>query len=170
MRFIDLSTPGTHIVYIGINVVPGVLNLWRHKWGLAAMNFGAAIFIIGVNVFLYYVRKRRHARMAEIQEIMGGIMGYSPAAASNLAKKNLDKVVKALGAKMRGENVVMKVGRTKFIVRSGTIIRGRLCQKTTCYQIQSSMPTEEKMASALLLLKRNPKIFDHWACHDKYYA
>jgi len=171
MRFIDLSALGIQVVCVGINLVPGVLNLWRHKWGLAAINFGGAAFIIGINFFMYHIRKRTRRRMQEIDnQLREHLSGVPMGSVHYLAEKNLMRAVAALGAKRKGECVSMKVGRTRFTIKYRSVTRNGV--KNTCYQhmYMQNLPWQESVASAMLILHRNPKIFDRWRSREGWHA
>jgi hypothetical protein len=104
--------------------------------------------------------------------------------AEHQAKINLARVVEAVGARLIDRvSYELKVQGWTFIVAPSTIIRmprgmrrGQSCLTLcTCYRPREyeDLPLhhEEVMASALLLLKHDPRIFLRWRKdRDRYYA
>lgn len=85
--------------------------------------------------------------------------------AKRKAKANLERVVTALKCKPVASpyepafSLTAKDG-TRFIVDTSYIYRvGAVRAEQTCYQIAVMCPCEEKVATALLQLNRNPEIF-----------
>lgn len=77
----------------------------------------------------------------------------------------LKRVVRLTGAKhVRGDTYRLRAGRRNFLVDSKfvrVISRGG---KSTCFSVAGDMemPSAEIVASALLQLKNNPRLFKKW--------
>ena len=106
------------------------------------------------------------------------------------AMANLEKVVNAIGAQlvtvqlnnrsipiaiqMNFEGhlaVLVKIGSYLYVVLSGNIYKfiGDCLAGGTCYHGPHGEPYAENMASALLLLKANPGVFEKWCRQDDFY-
>lgn len=160
----------------------GLICLHRARWAWALIDFGLAAFSAFVVISLKKIRERsrnmRAARAAiEAQREMWRNM--SETEQHDVHKKallNLEKVMKALNAVWHKPFVSVKIKASpdfSFLVTADHIYQ-YTCDlvfiKSTCYVSFSAMPSPERIASALLQLKRDPKIFDKWARKDCYYV
>jgi len=83
-----------------------------------------------------------------------------------LARENLLKVIKALEAQQMNNTPVVriKVGKHYFEVQPGAVHslnKDGIRVFSTCIQ-SSGIPTDEMVATMLLLLKNDPYIFERW--------
>jgi hypothetical protein len=81
------------------------------------------------------------------------------------AAKYLKRIAALTGAKPDGRGKYrLKAGRTRFLVDPEfiRIVSGR--HKSTCFYVLADpeMPNEEVVASALLQLRNNPRLFELW--------
>jgi hypothetical protein len=78
----------------------------------------------------------------------------------------LKRIVALTGAKrVCGDTYFLKVGRKRFLLNNRTVrLISHDGRKSTCFSIptHSYMPRQEVIASALLQLKNNPKLFKKW--------
>ena len=86
------------------------------------------------------------------------------------AKAYLRRIVALSGATQTDEGYILDVGKTIFCVRDRYVLRLRDSTNPQCgydetcfYCVHKGMPSEEEIASALLQLKNNPRLFDKWA-------
>jgi len=86
------------------------------------------------------------------------------------AKTYLHRIVALTGGTQTDEGYILDVGKTRFHVRDGYVRRLRdstnpKCRyDETCFScVHKVMPRAEEIASALLQLKNNPRLFDQWA-------
>ena len=94
------------------------------------------------------------------------------------ARDHLLHLVKVTGAQVENLNnpfnqprVHLIVEGKEFIIGYGRVERaGKFGMATTCDTVQGGMPPFEEIASALLLLKHDPTIFDRWAKQDGFYS
>jgi len=87
---------------------------------------------------------------------------YTP---SESAAKYLKRVAALTGAEqVCGDSYSLGTGRKHFLVDSRFVRLVSRHGKSTCFFVatESSMPSAEVVASALLLLKNNPKLFRKW--------
>jgi hypothetical protein len=78
----------------------------------------------------------------------------------------LSRIVAICGAEQVADGYVLDVGTARFIVseRHVTRLRNETESEETCfYSLRSDIPRTEEIASALIQLKNNPALFDHWA-------
>jgi hypothetical protein len=90
--------------------------------------------------------------------------------ARDSAKNYLLRIVALTGAIQVDDDYVLDVGRVRFKVRERFVLRlrGGTNDKSpyeqTCYFCPNkAMPTAERIATVLLMLKNNPALFDAWA-------
>ena len=81
------------------------------------------------------------------------------------AAKYLKRVAALTGAEqVRGDSYWLRAGRRDFLVayQSVRVISGR--GKSTCFSVAADpdLPRAEVIASALLQLKNNPRLFEKW--------
>jgi len=91
----------------------------------------------------------------------------------NQARSYLLRIVALTNAIEVGDGYLLYVGTNTFHVRDRyvTRLRGREDAKSryehTCFFIPNQgMPTAEQLATALLMLKNDPTLFDKWAVKD----
>lgn len=100
--------------------------------------------------------------------------------ADEKARINLEKIVRATGAHFvlgdipgyyyGSTGVQIDVAGQRFLLFSGHIFRVDLIGFThTCYHGNAREPADENIASALLLLKQNPGVFEKWCRQDGFY-
>ena len=85
-------------------------------------------------------------------------------------KTYLLRIVAITGATKMGSGYALDVGVTRFQVCGSYVRRMQdvnnpksTYEKTCFYTADKSMPKAEQIATALLLLKNNPALFDRWA-------
>jgi hypothetical protein len=87
------------------------------------------------------------------------------------AETYLRRVVAFTGATRLGAYYVLDVGKTRFEVYDSYVCRTpsvtdltATTHEGTCFYLSKQyMPAAEKIATALLQLKNNPRLFDKWA-------
>lgn len=110
-----------------------------------------------------------------------GHINDSSSHAYQKAQFNLQKVAKAVGATKVMERewrvadsltYKLEIGNRMFLVRSDYIFEFRMTGKKgeepakgTCYAMRTGVPYPELIASVLLQLKRDPRLFDKWREH-----
>jgi hypothetical protein len=90
---------------------------------------------------------------------------YTPA---QRATKYLKRVAALTGAEqVRGDSYWLRAGRRKFLVDHKFVRLISHHGKSTCFSIAADpdMPSAEVVASALLQLKNNPRLFKKWRKH-----
>ena len=96
----------------------------------------------------------------------------APDNAGDRAKNYLRRVVALTSATYFGDGYVLDVGTNTFHVRERHVSRlqGATSNKRryaqTCYRCPKAMPAAEKIATALLMLKNDPTLFDRWAAQN----
>jgi hypothetical protein len=95
------------------------------------------------------------------------------AALKDRPKAFLLRIVALTGATQMGNGYDMNVGTIRFHVRDRYVGRLRdvnnpkgAYEETCFYSAEKSMPKAEQIATALLLLKNNPALFDRWAAQN----
>ena len=90
--------------------------------------------------------------------------------------RNLLKVMKALDAVWDSPPdldgaVRMQIGEDTFYVNASYLRRvNRQGASATCYHSGGTLDPGDLVASALLILKHNPKMFDKWSeYHDRFF-
>jgi hypothetical protein len=79
------------------------------------------------------------------------------------ASKYLKRIVALTGAKQEGPGKYrLKAGRRRFLVDSEFVRVISYRSKSTCFSVAADMPSAEVIASALLQLKNNPRLFEVW--------
>lgn len=164
----------------------------HHRWG-AALQFAVALFNVGLNVASGLIRRKTDALRAHMEAVrreaereaampeVDRLLAYQKAA------DNLERVVKALGAEpvgidplhpftgsieRAGFGIRIYLAGSEFIVLAGHIFRlngNKEIEARTCYYGPVTEPWPENIASALLLLKQNPGVFEKWRKQDGYY-
>jgi hypothetical protein len=96
--------------------------------------------------------------------------GLDPRNRKDRAKRYLCRIVALTGATQMGDAYVLDVGNMRFQVRDRYVRRMRDVTDPECgyeqtcfYPVHKGMPKAEEIATALLLLKNNPALFDKWA-------
>src|SRR5258707_5164411 len=168
---------------IGVNLLAGaydvgigLLDIVHHHYLMAAFMFVAATFVLGFQWWWWRERKRRVRRMAKLTRGVNAMEAAQAAAlrlmeesvaeppppdATEKARLNLRTVMRATGAQFSGGSVVLVVKGLTFWIDGGHI--HCLSNRTqTCYQVVTPMPPEEKIATALLLLHDDPRIYKLW--------
>ena len=87
---------------------------------------------------------------------------YTPA---QRAAEYLKRVAALTGAEqVRGDSYWLRAGRRHFLVNSKFVRRISRRGESTCFSVvaDSDMPGAEAVASALLQLKNNPRLFEKW--------
>ena len=77
----------------------------------------------------------------------------------------LERIVALTGAKrVCGDSYLLKAGRKRFLVNDECVRLVPHLGKSTCFSIPTCprMPRREVIASALIQLKNNPKLFKKW--------
>ena len=78
----------------------------------------------------------------------------------------LQRIVALTGAKrVRGDTYFLKAGRKRFLLDDGAVrLISQTGNKSTCFFVPTHpyMLKQEVIASALLQLKNNPKLFKKW--------
>lgn len=149
-----------HILMVGVNVWVGLLN--PHKFAII-FNFLTAGLIVGVNI-------SSGLRLRKLDAERERMIGTN---ALNLAAENLDRVAKLTGAKVSRDRrrATINIGRYHYRITPTSIARyGIGWPKYTCLLTWIDTPYAERIASVILLLKNNPKIFEHWRRQDGWYA
>lgn len=147
----------------GVNCGVAAFNFATHSPWLACGNLCAAAFIVVVAVSL-----RPGLRPGQIIHANHGGEAVYTSEAIEKARLNLLRAVKTTGAKaIQGEpggaRGMYRLHSHGFVfdIDAG-YIRNRNERDVTCYQTMASMPREEKIASALILLHNNPKLWFRW--------
>ena len=79
------------------------------------------------------------------------------------AAKYLKRIVALTEAKQDGPGKYrLKAGRRHFLVDSEFVRVISHRSKSTCFSVAADMPSAERIASALLQLKNNPRLFEVW--------
>jgi hypothetical protein len=108
---------------------------------------------------------------------IGGFLNYfennSPQSVRNQAQSHLLRVVALTDATEMDDGYLLNVGATTFHVRDKYVRRRRggkdakSCYEETCFFVPNQgMPSAELIATALLMLKNDPTLFDKWAVKD----
>lgn len=84
--------------------------------------------------------------------------------AARRAGEYLRRIAALTGAEqVLGDSYCLRVGRRIFLVDNGYVRVISHHRKSTCFSLASlAMPRAEVIASALLHLKNNPKLFKKW--------
>jgi hypothetical protein len=81
------------------------------------------------------------------------------------ATKYLKRIAALTGAKqVCGESYLLTAGRMHFLVDSKFVCNISPRSESTCFSVAADpdMPSAEVVASALLQLKNNPRLFEKW--------
>ena len=85
------------------------------------------------------------------------------------AGEYLKRIAALTGAEqVRGDGYCVKVGRRTFLVEDSFVRVISHHGKSTCVSVARDMPSAEVIASALLQLKNNPKLFKKWRKQPGY--
>jgi hypothetical protein len=88
------------------------------------------------------------------------------------AAKYLKRIVALTGAKrMCGDTYFLKAGGKRFLLNDRAVrLISNKRGKSTCFSIPTHpyIPRQEVIATALLQLKNNPKLFKQWRKHHGY--
>ena len=152
------------------NLLAAMLAFHQHRYAPGCVNLACALFLIGLNVRIAWSRKKeRAAVLAAQQREMEVFLKYMERAmgarAAELSRANLELVVKALGAKLHrdiDEHYILTCGKVTFIVRYGAVYRGNFNSADSTCTTGAGLPPLEQIATVLLLLKNNPKVFEKW--------
>ena len=89
------------------------------------------------------------------------------------AKCYLRRIVAVTGGSQTDDGYILDVGITRFHVRDRYVRRLRDSTNPECgydetcsYCVHKGMPRAEEIATALLQLKNNPRLFDKWAMQN----
>lgn len=164
-----------HAVLVAMNIAAGaILGHYArmahqpfHPW----INYMAVGLIIIINIYQGITRNRR--LIQQVNEIGHGMTTK----AILKAKNNLMRAVKVTGAKYETDlmRVTLRLNKNLiFEIYPGYVVqrRGKIEVNQTCYYLcagnihRYEVPRYEHMATALLLLKNNPEIFEKWARRD----
>ena len=146
------------------------------QFGLAALNFGLSARIIRSHQRLNQLRDETGRAMERLWQDQLRRMERNLTSPELLALENLKRIMLLYGAKLEGGRVKVTLGNHVYAIEPGIIYRCPLSgmvahyEAATCYQTLESMPVFEKMATALLLLHHNPKIFNRWQRHGIFYS
>jgi hypothetical protein len=91
----------------------------------------------------------------------------------NQAQSYLLRIVALTNATEGSDGYLLNVGTNTFHVRDRYVIRlrggidAKSCYEETCFFVPNQrMPSAEQIATALLMLKNDPTLFDKWAVKD----
>ena len=91
----------------------------------------------------------------------------------NQAQSYLLRIVALTNATEAGDGYLLNAGTNTFLVRDRYITRlrggndAKSCHEETCFFVPNQgMPSAEQIATALLMLKNDPTLFDKWAAKD----
>ena len=92
------------------------------------------------------------------------------------AKRYLRRIATLTGATQMDDTYVLDIEKVRFQVRHRYVKRLRdttdpecTYEETCFYPVNKDMPRAEEIATALLLLKNNPALFDQWAAQSGAY-
>ena len=106
--------------------------------------------------------------------LVWGLFNYfendCPENVRNQAQSYLLRVVALTNATEMGDGYLLNVGTNTFHVRDRYVRRirgGKSPYEETCFFVPNQgMPGAEQIATALLMLKNDPTLFDKWAVKD----
>jgi hypothetical protein len=79
------------------------------------------------------------------------------------AAKYLKRIARLIGVEqVPGGSYWLRAGRQDFLVDSKFVQVISFSGKSTCFSVAADMPRAEVIASALLQLKNNPRLFKKW--------
>lgn len=152
-----------------LNIALAVFH-WHHRghhgeWVGFACNVTAALFIIAITVWRFVAlirdQRARDHRIIEAARFEHAITEDDRQIANKRAHANLLRVMMMLRTKQAANgDYILESGKYRFRVSSSHIYNTNEGDHT-CYQ-SATMPAEEKIASALLLLHHNPMIWYRW--------
>jgi hypothetical protein len=162
-----------------LNLAAGFLQVHNHHLYGSLPSFAAGVFIAVMTIRFHLHWKQMDRTLAELHRRHAELLrrhnmsGTQIAEAERKAFENLKLVAKAVGATIDNPGLAfLKMGKVTFKIDVGTVSRleNGTFEASTCYQAQTSVPYPEYVASVLLLLKHDPKIFDRWCARDGYHA
>jgi hypothetical protein len=133
-------------------------------WGIVFV--GSQRLFLGEIVF---PQRRQHNRPA------WGFLTYfeNNSSGADQAQSYLLRIVALTSATEVGDGYLLNVGTNTFHVRDGYVRRLRGVKEAkspyqrTCFFVPNQgMPSAELIATALLMLKNDPTLFDKWAVRD----
>ena len=85
------------------------------------------------------------------------------------AAKYLKRIARLIGAEqVPGGSYWLRAGRRDFLVDPKFVQVISFSGKSTCFSVAAEMPRAEVIASALLQLKNNPRLFKTWRKQPGY--
>lgn len=172
----------SHIVFAAVNIAAWLLTIHRRPLHGVA-NLAAAVFIVGLNFYWRRSGRKLEQLMVQRREIevqlqaLRALTVEESSEADGHALMNLRKVAKTLGAETsaRGDVARIRLGGVWFHISERHICRTDRSGgvEYTCLNFGTfgrCVPLPEQIASTLLLLKNDPKIFKRWKKKDRFYA
>jgi hypothetical protein len=177
-KFLDTAVKTSNVLICAANFAAGCLHFSHHQFVQGLLNFAVACFVAIMMYYLAVASKKHEQTMARLRrqleelERREHMNDLEVAEAEAKALANLQQIAKVVGARVEGPNrAFLKVGKDEFQVDVGSVYRTRGLtglRNCTCYQLNVRIPYAEMIASTLLLLKHDPKIFDRWVNRDGY--
>ncbi len=166
----------SHALIVAMNLFQGVSILMHHR-SVGWIQFFLAGVIIGVNIWMGLSKRKYERVMATFQrrfaefERRRGMTETEIIQAEEKARRNLEQIAKVVGAHLEAPLYArLTLGKDEFRIVPGQVRRIRSgSDQQTCFQVSAPFPHPEHIASALLLLKNDPTIFDRWVKQDGYY-
>lgn len=167
----------SHGIMAGANLVVGLLFIHKpHMHGVPNLVVAAGIGVL--NLYWRRSRRRLQIQMQVIEETLAELRAgttQQSTEAYERAVTNLRKVAKTIGANVpvNGHEATIRIDGSWFHIAERHICRtGRAGGvEHTCLNFgRGFMPIPEQIASTLLLLKHDPKIFKRWKKQDRFYA
>lgn len=194
--FKDLFSSTVNIVQgiaILLDATVGLFNLYHHHLGFGLFDLGLAALVLGLNISFNIFKRRTDRLREQIEELREADRRRQRRIPMSMdaylkARDNLLHIVKVTGAIFdntqafidpdnlsEGIRVTFWTGQSRFVIAYGRVSRYGLDDNdyngsTTCYNMRVDMPHHEHIASALLLLKNDPTIFDRWMKQDAFYS
>jgi hypothetical protein len=180
MRFINWLSPVVYVIQgivIAYDFGIGLYSFHRHHFFIGGLDVGLAVGLGYFTARSYKYGKRIQAEVREELERRRQMPVFDQFAAETKAMENLKRVMKATGTVGHGGGVITKVGNFKYFIENGYIRKydpvGFEVDRTCIHfnnNPAANVPASEFIASAILLLKHDPSIFDRWKRQDDYYA
>ena len=111
------------------------------------------------------IRSRRTARCSPVRSDRIAMRMQTKCTPAERAAEYLKRIAALTGAKqVCGDSYRLKAGRRHFLVDSKFVRVISHHGKSTCFSVAADpdMPSAEVVASALLHLKNNPRLFKKW--------
>lgn len=149
------------------NFALALIDFRAKHYGAGAFSLFCALIVVAVMVASAIANKKHRAAIAELRQrhaemvlgLEGRVMGPEVEA---MAYENLTKVVKAVGGEwIDTHRIFFNAGGYKFRIEPNALYRMGIQTEGTCIQ-NGGIHTFEVMASAILLLRHNPALFDMW--------